>query len=311
MPHLKGMEIGGYIEIPRNVRFMGATKFDNENPIGDTFYVRDTGSTANVGTKADKPFPSISYALTKAGDWDVIRVLPNATYTTVGTGRFLVEADTPLTITQRGLKLLGYNKSFRGWGNPMVRCTSGAGGHSIIDVNADDVEIGYLGFYPNTAASKGINFSYSQATYGGYLHDCYLKGGDVAVAGVTTGAASYDCVGMHIERCYFQQFLTSCIEWYAGAGAAIEQCTFVVPNGKNGINSLQQGSGKLWSFILNNKFLAQGTTSQGIKDTETPSNYYRMIDGNEFAGFADEAHCFTYSALWTGRNYLDGVLIDS
>lgn len=311
MPHLKGQEIGGYVEIDRKIRFQKAVQFDQDNPIGDVFYVRDTGSTAYVGTKPDKPFPSITYALTKAGDWDVIRVLPNATYTTVGTGRFLVEAATPVTITQRGLKLLGMNSTYRGWGNPMVRCTSGAGGASLINVNADDVEIAYLGFYPNTAASKGINLAYSQAIYGGHVHDCYFKGGDVAVAAITTGAASYDAVGVHIERCYFQQFLTSCIEWYAGMGSAIENCTFVVPNAKNGINSLQQGGGKGWSFILNNKFLAQGTASQGILRTETPSDYYQMVDGNEFCGFADEAHCFVYDAQMTGRNYLDGVLVDS
>lgn len=278
---------------------------------GNTWYVRDVGDDDATGNKITEPLLTISKAVSLANDWDTIIVLPNKTYTTVGTGRFLVEADTPITIDQRGLRLLGTNTSGRSWGNPMVRNTSGAGGDQLFRINADDVEIAYLGFYPNKASSTGIAFSFANATYGSHIHDCYFKGGGAASYAVTMGDATYDCVSLQIERCYFQEFATACVKWYAGMGATLKDCIFRVTNSTYGVDLWQAAGGKGYFYFLHNLFLSGGTGAYAIYPTATPSDYYGLVDDNRCVGFADEAHCGAIFANTNvaGMNYHNATLM--
>ena len=307
MGSVSGRRENGFITVRKDVRFAGNT--DIGPVIGKKIYIRDSGSAGYDGLTPATAVPTLTAAVALASDWDTIQFLPCDT--AVGPTvpyHFIYEISAPVHITQRGLKIFGWNTSGHQWANPMIRCAANTTPAALINVDADSVEIGYLSFYNGYAGSVAINLSYSSATYAPHVHDCYFKGADSGYVGITTGAASYDCVSAIIERCYFAQQAHSGIEWYAGAGAMIRDCDFIVPAGCNGIDLLQAAAGKLWSFIIGNRFIAQSnTTSYGVKFTATPSDGYLMITGNQFINFADQAHCLPDNDGLCGLNYYNAT----
>jgi len=309
MGSVSGRRENGYITVRKDVRFAGNTLLGN--PIGKTLYVCDSGSAAYDGLTPETAVPTLTAAVALASNYDTILVLPSTLSTATVPYHFIYETAAPVHVTQRGLKIFGQNTSGNQWANPMIRCAAATTPASLINVDADQVEIGYLSFYNGYAGSNAINLSYSSATYAAHVHDCYFKGADSGYYAITTGAASFDCAGAIIERCYFAQEATACIQWYAGAGSKIENCYFVVGSATYGIEVVKQGAGKLWDFISNNKFITYGTNTNtyGIKFTATPTDGYQMIDGNHFVNFVDAGHCITDNDGLNGLNYLgDNVL---
>jgi hypothetical protein len=57
---LKGSEVNGYVEIDRKIKFMQDIQFMGDNLLGDTFYVRNSGSDSANGKSVSKAFKTLS-----------------------------------------------------------------------------------------------------------------------------------------------------------------------------------------------------------------------------------------------------------
>lgn len=307
MAYLKGPRTAdGYVNVDQAVRFQKGVLYSSvissENPIGDTYYVRNTGNDGNNGLSVDACFLTLSRAVAVAGDWDNIIVLQptdGANYLVEAVSA-VDDANIPINVTQRGLKILGGMTSPHTLGGPTIHTHVAAA--DILTINAHNVEIAGIN-WQNQAAGGGRRIAVgTTASSSGWtkthIHDCsiYGVGTAYAIVGIDVGAighGSIDAPNTVIERCYFLYCGGSSIEWSAGYGSMIKDCVFQVADGSNGIFYYTNTLDRPFAFILNNKFVTNSTSAVGINVYQTPTAGDLMIDGNVFVNFADDAHCIS------------------
>lgn len=311
MPHLKGMEVGGFVEIERNVRFKKETQLLSDNLVGDIYYVRNNGSDSNNGKSVEKCFKTLEYAVHHAaGDWDVIRFLPSTDLSA-----YLVEAvsgvddgNIPIVVTQNGLKILGGMTSQHQWGSPALHTHTTS---TLIQINAHQVEIAGMSFH-DQGAGCSLEAAVTNNYWRTHIHDCSFFGNSTALWAIVLGNYTGSGVGAGhtvdaptsiIERCTFSEYVTGGV-YFNGGWSVLQDCVFVVPANCQGIridaNTSSRGSNK----ILNNKFAAiSASTSTGITVTNTPDQGQLFVDGNIFVGFGSDDLCCTKRTGYTGMNY--------
>jgi len=302
MPNLRGFtEADGYFRIPRNVRFGKDVLFDTSNPVGKTYYVRNTGSNSNDGLSPSQPFLTLAYAVhSKAAAWDVIVVLP-ASGTTMPA---MLETDLPITITQNGLKIIGGMTSQFQWGSPSIHTHATT---SLFVIKAHMVEIAHLGIH-HQGAGTSIEIAPDSANFHGWrthIHDCYFGGNGDALKAITVGGVGTDAPCTVIEDCYFQGYVTCNIYANCGYGSTIRRCHFQVNASAIGIEYIPNGTSRPYGWLLDNRFTTPDNSAAiGIKVTNTPTAGYLFIDGNQFNYFANDAACISKRTGYAGRNYL-------
>ena len=304
MPHLKGMDIGGYVEIDRKVRFKQQVQATQDNPIGDTYYVRDNGLDTNNGKSVEKCFKTLAYAVHHAaGDWDVIKVFASSAASLTA----MLETDIPIKITQCGLKILGNMTSQYQWGSPSIHTHATT---TLFTIAAHMVEIAGLAIH-HQGAGTSIEIAPDSKSFHGWrnhIHHCYFGGNDTALTAIAVGGVGTDAPCTVIEDCYFQGFMTSSIAANCGYGSTIQRCNFVVPAASKGIDYIPDGTSRPFGWILNNRFTTpDSSAAYGIYVRNTPTAGYLFIDGNSFNNF-NTGYDMSKHDGYLGVNYINGVL---
>ena len=261
---------------------------------GDIFYVDktnglDTGSYD--GHTWGAAFKTFTYALTKCGDYDTIIAAPG-----------VYDEGAVLNITQKGLKIIGSNTTGHMWGTTSLKAS--AADHTILTINANEVEIANLSFIQNNA-NKIIAVGTTAATYKTHIHDCFFGGGQsigssTATIGIDMGVAqdAPDCI---VERCNFYMCVIG-VQMY-GTRCAVIDCVFYVDGSDKGISYLNDASARASNRILNNKFYTNDSTNaNAIVVENTPTAGLLFIDGNTFANFATEIKCISKTKGYIGAN---------
>ena len=320
MAYLKGPRTSdGYINVNEPVNFQKGVLFENtlsaENPIGDTYFVRNNGADTNNGLSVDYAFKTLAKAVSVAGNWDRIIMLPStdcSAYLTEAVSG-VDDANIPIVITQTGLKILGGMTSQHMWGSPALHTHTTS---TIIQINAHQVEIAGLAFH-DQGAGISVEAAVTDNYWRTHIHDCYFGGNSTALWGIVLGNYTGSGIGAGhtvdaptsiIERCTFSEYATGGI-YFNGGYSVIKDCTFVIPANSMGIRIDADTSSRGSNKILDCKFAAiSASTSTGITVTNTPDQGQLFIDGNTFVGFGSDDLCSTKRTGYMGINY-SGVTV--
>jgi len=221
---------------------------------GSNIWYVDGGKSTAVtgdGTTWDKAFLTITEAVAKAGNDDIIFIA------------YAVYAEAAkVAITQHGLRLIGVNPT-RTFGGAGLITTN----HSddLMSVNANRVEITGLTFWCNTGGKNGIVFGETYDPWHCYVHNCYFgtsaQDGSGGEYGIKLNETN-DCSDTTIENCTFHDFNTAGIVIKA-TRSRVENCIFQIYNGKIGIDYQQSGSVNPEGICLNNNMVGWGAGSNG------------------------------------------------
>jgi len=267
---------------PNGVTSFGVPIFGQGSMFGTTWFVDTTiGSDSYKGKTSRRPFATVTKALSKAGDYDTI---------IIGQGIY-DEAGFPLTITQTGLKIFGAGTSGYNWGPCALK--SSASADTIIEIDANGVEIAGLGFNLYTNAKSGIVVGAGATVYKTHIHDCFFgcsSAGNtegecgVAIGCDETGAqGAYDAVDTHVERCGFHYLGNAAIAVY-GTRTKINDC--LIFSNKNGIDFTATGANRAVNVCINNYLIGRGNAGTGIKIASTePTNGTLLIANNVVTHF--------------------------
>ena len=259
---------------------------------GIKYYVDiDHGSDSDSGSGWDKAWKTITQALSMGGDNAII---------VVGSGIYLEGAT--LAITQNELKLFGVMSSGMTFGQPSIHTH---GTETLITVNPTAVgmvEIAALALH-DQGAGKSILIGDSKAAWRTHIHHCFFGGNGVALYGIDVGSLM-DAPFPIIEDCYFENYVTACINQNA-YNSMVRRCQFNLRTDQKGIIYVPDGAGRPHGSILDNRFITTDVTdSVGISVTNTPTVGHLFIDKNKFVNFADDNHCISKRTGYTGLNYL-------
>jgi len=256
------------------------------SPPGTTYYVDASVTASGSGQSWDEAYKTVLEAITAAGD-----------YATIYVNKGTYDAGVVLNITQTGLRLIGLNTTADAWGGAVLRASSAD--HTIITVNASDVEIAYLTFVQSNAAS--INIDVSPATtdaYRTHIHHCsFGEGGFGVRSGLGAAADAPDTV---VEDCVF---LTTdiAIDLYS-TFSTIRRNHIKVYSGGVGIQIEQNGSDRGWLSIMDNSIIGFNSTDTGIKFSNTPTESRIIMAGNRVVNCATPITAQRYTS-WYDGNY--------
>ena len=303
---------GGWLEVKKDVRFRGKLEYPEAFP-WNTHHVEYTnGSDNNSGVDKDHAFSSLAQAVSVAEPWD--RILVHPAYDAAA----MLESDDdlPIIITQNGLKIIGGMTNERQWGTPAIHSHGTA---TLIEIDAHQVEIAYLGFHMQGAGGC-IDVAHSGDYWRNHIHHCYFGGNATALWGIIAGnvtgsgfghAHTVDAPCTVIEDNYFTFFNGSCVYANCGYGSVLRRNSFFVQAGDVGVTVGNNSTSRPHLEILDNRFSTPDSSSAyGIKVPNTPSAGYFFVDGNRFVNFADDDHCCEKRTGYTGLNYL-GVTVVS
>ena len=227
-------------------------------------------------------YTTVTAAVAAAVDYDVIMI----------TDGIYDESTFPLVITQTALKIIGSGTSGYNWGPCALK--SSASADTIMEVDANGVEISGLGFNCYTNAKSGIVLGASQSIYKTHIHDCFFgcaSGGNaegeigISIGCDETGAQvqDYDAVDTHVERCGFHYLATSAIQVY-GTRTKINDC--LIFSNSDGINFTATGGNRAVNTAINNYLIGRGNAGTGIKIASTePTNGTLLIANNVVTHF--------------------------
>lgn len=264
---------------------------------GIKYYVDvDHGSDSDSGSSWDKAWQTITHALLMAGDNGII---------IVGTGIYLEGAT--LAITQNELKLFGVMSSGMTFGQPSIHTH---GTETLITVNptaVGQIEIANLALH-DQGAGKSLLIGDSKAAWRIHVHDCFFGGNGVALYGIDVGSLM-DAPFAIIEDCYFENYVTGCINQNA-YNSMVRRCHFNLRADQKGIIYVPHGGDRPHGSILGNKFVTTDVVSSvGVSVTNTPTVGMLLVDGNHFVNFANDGACISKRSGYTGLNYLGIVEI--
>jgi hypothetical protein len=189
------------------------------------------------------------------------------------------------------------------WGQPSIKGLATT--NTLINVKANSVEIAGIGFTQNRAA-KIISIAedaWGVDVWRTHIHHCFFGGNGIATYGVWYGGVGTDAPFTIIEDCEFYD----CLEGiYSNGSSKIQRNLIEVMAAGVGIEDIPNGSSRPGCWILDNRFRSlDAVNGKGIKVTNTPASGQLLIDGNDFAGFADAAHACDVSG--SGKTGLMGL----
>jgi hypothetical protein len=327
VPHLKGQEIDGFVEIDRKVRFKQEVQEIQDAPLGHVYYVKSNGSDSNNGKSIDKAFKTVSYAVSCCDDYDLLRVMPSHwPYTSdAQAGQYAyLERSIPINIDQMGLKIIGETTSPFLYGSPTIHAHNTAAAYShgditgtgstvdtLFNIRANQVEIANLCVQMQIAA-PAVYIAPTHQVNRCHIHDCAFTGygtGTYAIRmGTATGGTGSPAM-IAIENNLFNGWSAGAVELFAASGSVFRNNIVQVQDAAFGVQI--KTTGLPWGlFVLDNRFIASGSTSSGLVLTNQYGTGMLLIDGNRFNGFASTAYAYTaYDAACFGLNYYNGAAI--
>ena len=298
--------------------------------IGDTYYVYSNGKDTYGGHTITEAFRTVAKAVDIAGEYDRIVVLPaHRPYVSdADPGQYAyLERDIPINITKMGLKIIGLTTSPFLYGSPTIHAHNAASTYShpdqngiagtIIDtlfnIDANQVEISNLCIQMQVAA-PAFYIAKTHQVNRFHIHHCALTGyapGNgtygIRMGTATGGTGSPSMVA--IEDCLFTGWSAGAVELFAASGSVFRNNVVCVYDGAFGVEI--KTTGLPWGlFVLDNRFIAGGTTASGIVITNQYGTGMLLIDGNHFNGFNSTTLAYgTYAAASHGVNYYNGALV--
>lgn len=254
--------------------------------VGDVWYVNGDISVSAGGESFSTAFKTISEAISRAGDDDVIFVAPGD-----------YEEGDPIAITQNNLKIFGPGIDNQ---NVAMILVSDSSNHAMT-INANNVEIAGLGFTVNKDTYSAIMVSTTASKYKTHIHHCRFDGYGQGEYAVHTGT-TYDSPDIVVEHCVFRSWQTAAI--YANATRGIyRNNVFLVDAAKIGIEVVPTTSSRSDQVIKDNVFRGANSTDTGIKITNSPNENALTIDGNKVYNCATPITESKYTS-WYDGNYL-------
>jgi len=225
---------------------------------------------------------------------------------------------TPIALNADGMKLMaalmgpeiGLSYATRLW----------ATGDAAIEIQgAKGVEVAGFRIGPEEIGCTGIDIGTTANSYGAYIHDntFFHEQAENMCTHIDLGVAStyHSDESLIMNNNFIHGGANSAsyaqIMWNLSIRSKIIGNTFMQVGGSTNYQGIKVTAGVEQGQILNNKFLAfeSGTIAAIAVGATTVGHLY--IDGNEFIGHTANANCFDYDTNNAGRNYLNGVLIDS
>ena len=260
---------------------------------GSVWYVDKSLTTSGNGKTWERAFKTVTEAVAAASDYDTILIQQG-----------VYDEGAVLNITQTGLKILGMNTTHHMYGTTSLKAS--AADHIILDIQANQVEIGHLSFIQGNAKSV-IQINHSAAVYKTHIHDCHF-GSSTATYGVYAGGL-LDAVDTIIERCHFTCGANVGV-YIHGTRCAVVDCVFQVGTHGDGIHYIPNAADRPYGRIFHCFFsTTDNTNAVGIVVTNTPTVGMLHIDDCHFAYFADDDKCISKQTGYLGYNYRDATVI--
>jgi hypothetical protein len=233
----------------------------------------DSGLDASGdGRSWDHPFLTITEALEKAQDYDVIFLAQATMKLTTG-------ETFPLVVTQEGLRIIGSNVSMNQNKSLIYNASTD---DNVFQIKANNVEIRNLSI--TQGAAKDI-ICLGDATFSGlgiykfYLGTCRIDGYSAGKTAVASYAADVDAPDIHIENCVIRGCTDHAIEanW---TRAMISDNVIYTVAAKAGINHIPNAGDRGGSIYANNRIIGVNSTDTGILLTGTPTAGLLSAYGN-------------------------------
>ncbi len=236
------------------------------------WYVDSGQSVSGNGKTPKTAFITLQEAVTAAGDYDTILVMPNS-IETIATGG--------IAITQTGLRIFGSN------GSEMRQAAALkiiAGTSPMFTITADRVEIAGFNLscriaYPVICIGD-VALGVGTAVYSTWIHHNNIDGAGIGTFGVAMGGAGgfgvaiqCDAVQTVIENCHFGQFATACVV-VSGTRMSVRNNSFQCVVDTTGVTVPETGGNRGDWDISGNEFV-------GISNSSTKAIYFA---GNTTAG---------------------------
>ena len=192
----------------------------------------------------------------------------------------IYDSGAELVISQENLKLLGSSTTGIEWGPCSLKASSAS--HNIISVEANGVEIAYLGFIQDTA-NKCIDIDsteFGAAIYKTHIHHCHL-GCSLGTYGVYISEG----VDTVVEENEFYLAVTAGV-YLEGTRSKIRNNIMFVPDSGIGIQYVPTAGDTPHCLIDHNYICGTGTTDVGIQLDGTPSAGTLMMTENKIFGCA-------------------------
>ena len=284
---------GGAVSFAQGAAGAGMIVKEGDN----IWYVDSSRSVSGNGLTPKTAFITLQEAVTAAGDWDTILIMPNSIETVAAAG---------IEINNEGLKIFGA-LSTSAHQVSALKCTGTA---AMFRILVNRVEIGNLymsqrGAYPTIeigSASVG-------AVYETHIHGCNFDGYGTATYGVTGYGQTVDTVSLVVEDNYFMSFATAAIH-SNGTRDTYRRNTIIVPTSTTGIYVVENAGDRAYTCIVDN-YLSGITDAVGIEFAGTPTAGTLFLSRNYLSGtwgtsITDVAGgCMNYVTNATG-----GVLIN-
>ena len=238
------------------------------------WYVDSGQSVSGNGKTPVLAFITLQEAVTAAGDYDTILIMPNSIETIDPAG---------INITQDGLKIFGANSS-EAHQAAALKCTGTA---EMFRVTGNRFEIAHINLSQRGAyACIQVGSASVGAVYQTYIHNVNFDGYSTATYGVE-GYLTTDMVNLTIEDCYFKDHVTAAIRC-SGTRSTVRRNTIVVPSNTAGIMAVDATGDRAYSIYVDNYLIGvAGGSTEGIVFTGTPTAGTLMLKGNFLCGTWD------------------------
>ena len=235
------------------------------------WYVDSGLSVTGNGLSPVSAFLTLQEAVTVAGDYDTILIMPNSIETIDAAG---------IAITQDGLKIFGANSS-EAHQAAALKCTGTA---PMFVVTGNRFEIAGLNLSQRGAYSCiQVGSASVGAVYQTYIHNVNFDGYATATYGVE-GYLTTDMVNLTIEDCYFRAHVTAAIRC-SGTRTTVRRNTISVAADTIGIMAVDATGDRNYSIYVDNYlFGISGSSTGGIVFTGTPSAGTLMLARNMLSG---------------------------
>lgn len=213
MPMVKGMEVGGYIEVERAVRFKNAIQSNAASPFGKTYYVDYNATDGYPGLTPAGPMKHLQDALDACTKDDTILIRPYVLHADLvgGDPGFILPESTANWIIAHdrvNLALIGCGLGVGKAGNyaTNLKGSTTVQATSTLDVRAPFVTLENLTFRRGGNTLAGVRFPFNDpgttnSAFGGTVNNCtFWKIGSTATEGALDVESAWHTV---ISNCTF------------------------------------------------------------------------------------------------------------
>ena len=252
--------------------------FIQGNPVGpigpgNTWYVDKNVNANGTGKTWELAFKTVTAAVAAAQTYDTIII-----------GKGLYDEAATLTITQRGLRIIGPGNGGTTMTNGLISTTSAS---DIMIINADYVEISGISFFAVTNAKSALIIGDGYDSWNTWVHDCAFSTGTadntLGEYGIDVSDA-LDCVNTLIENNFFYYMSSAAI--YIGA----TRCTVrnnIIWSNSVGIDVTHEGGEHAGCLVADNYLIGrQSGSTVGIQLAATePTDGYILVANNIVTNF--------------------------